>query len=86
MLQRLRICPAHFVCFFGAAAWPCGMNDVKLLFFTQKLVWPRRRTGAKIRALIETRRRWRQFLLAGKGPARHSLKVPYWAPSQGGYH
>jgi hypothetical protein len=62
-------------CFFGAAAWPRGMNDVKLVSFGQKLVWPTRRTGAKIRALIERRRRWRQFLLAGKGPAHHSLKV-----------
>jgi hypothetical protein len=36
--------------------------------------------------LIETGRRWRQFLLAGKGPAGHSLKVRYWAPAPGGYH
>jgi ATP-dependent Clp protease adaptor protein ClpS len=51
------------------------MNDAKLVSLGQKLVWPMRGTGAKIGALIETRRRWRQFLLAGKGPARHSLNV-----------
>jgi hypothetical protein len=70
-------------CISGAAAWPFGMNDVKLVSFGEKLVWPMRRTGAKISALIETGRRRRQFLLAGKGPARHSLKVRYWAPSPG---
>jgi hypothetical protein len=35
-----------------------------------------KRTGAKIGTLIETHRRWRQFLFAGEeGAARHSLKV-----------
>jgi hypothetical protein len=61
------------------------MNNVKLVSFGEKRVWPMRRTGTKISALIETRRRWRQFLLAGKGPARHSLKVRYWG-APGGYH
>jgi len=68
--------------FFGAAAWPCGRNDVKLVHFGRKRIWPMRRTGAKIRALIETGRQWGQFPLAGKGPARHSLKVSYWAPAR----
>jgi hypothetical protein len=72
-------CFAHpaIACISGVAAWPCGMNDVKLISFREKRVWPMRRTGTKISALIEMRRRWRQFLLAG--PARHSLKVRYWA-------
>jgi hypothetical protein len=77
--------PPAGACFFGAAAWPCGRNDVKLVHFGQKRVWPMKQTGAKIRALIETRRRWRQFPPAGKGPARHSLKVRYWASAPGGY-
>ncbi|MGH6835394.1 MAG: hypothetical protein ACREC9_07555 [Methylocella sp.] len=61
------------------------MNDVKLVTFAEKLVWPKSRTGAKIRALIETRWRWRQFPLAGKGPAHHLLTVRYWALSPGGF-
>src|SRR5580704_11727415 len=80
-------CFAHpaIACFFCAAACPCGMNDVKLVSFGQKLVWPMRRTGAKISALFETGRRWRQFLLAGKSPAGHALRVRYWAPAPHGY-
>ena len=45
------------------------MNNGKLVSFCEKRVWPMRRTGTKISALIETRRRWRQFLLAGKAAA-----------------
>jgi hypothetical protein len=66
----------------GMALWH---EQREMVSFGEKRIWPMRRTGTKISALIEMRRRWRQFLLAGKGPARHSLKVRYWG-APGGYH
>jgi hypothetical protein len=60
------------------------MNDVKLVSFAEKRVWPMRRTGTKISTLIETRWRWRQFLLAGKAAASFAEGPLLGAP--GGYH
>jgi ATP-dependent Clp protease adaptor protein ClpS len=79
LLQSFRLCGGGRF-FFRRGSIALWHEQRKIATFRPKLVWPMRRTGTKIRALIETGRRWRQFLLAGKGPARG------WMPLHGGYY